>query len=296
MEQLAMPFLWDGEEVMAQFNPAKTFKEIRADSQRHEKAAAKMRQQQKEQWAAYSRRSAVLNHLRDLFLQEGTECTLDVQKASALMVEYAQSLPAKWVKARVKFVSRRLADLAAEGRLDKRDVRFKEVLLNLLLVANACNDAKVAEIFGVAASAYPSDLESFRHYLLNWLADKIVDTWPPLPEELKEPREASEAEVRPSEGSAVASPEEWLPATEALDRAEKCGHPVTLKWLTQNAQKHGVHLRPRQQPGRHRQEVEWTSLILLLTKRAQRKRESDDGVSDRLQEAQAAKQRRRSLE
>jgi hypothetical protein len=94
----------------------------------------------------------------------------------------------------------------------------------------------------------------------------------------------------------VASPEEWLPATEAVERAEKSGHPVGLKWLTQDAHKHEVRIRPRQQPGRHRKEVEWTSLILFLTKHAQRKMELDDGVSDRLQEARAAKQLGRSLE
>jgi hypothetical protein len=283
-----------GEEAMALFNPAKTFKQIRADSQSHEKAAEKVRQQKREQWAAYGQRSAALNRLRDLFLPEGAEYTLDVQKASALMIEYAQTLPAKWVEGRVKFVSLRLADLAAQGRLGNRDVRFKEVLLNLLLFANAGNDAKVAEIFGEAASAYPSDLESFRFCLVNWLADKVVDTWPPLPEEL-EPREASEAEVRPSEGSTGASPEEWLPATEAVDRVEKSGHPVSLKWLTQDAHKHGVRIRPRQQPGRHRREVEWTSLTLYLMKDAQRKMELD-GASDRLQEARTAKQQGRSLE
>ncbi|MFL5246172.1 MAG: hypothetical protein ACJ8FY_29230 [Gemmataceae bacterium] len=281
---------------MARFNPAKTFNQIRADSQREKKAAEMVRQQKQEQWAAYGRRSAALNHLMNLFPREVAEYALDVQKATGLMVEYAQTLPAKWVKACVKFVSHRLADSAAEGRLGTRDVRFKEVLLNLLLFAKAGNDAKVAEIFGEAARAYPSDLESFRHYLVNWLADKVVDTWPPLPAELEEPREASEAEVRLSEGSTVASPEEWLPATEAVECAEKSGHPVGLKWLTQDAHKHGVRIRPRQQPGRHRKEVEWTSLILFLTKHAQRKMELDDGVSDRLQKARAAKQQGRSLE
>jgi hypothetical protein len=192
-----------------------------------------------------------LNNLRNLFLQEGAECTLDVQKASELMIEYAQTLPTKWLKLRVKFVSRRLTDLAAKGRLGSRDMRFKEVLLNLLVVANAGNDAKVAEIFGEAASAYPSDLQSFWLYLVNWLADKVVDTWPPLPNELKkEPREASKTKVRPSERSTVASPEEWLPAKEAVERAEKSGLPVGLKWLTQDAHKHGVRIRLRQQPGR----------------------------------------------
>jgi hypothetical protein len=284
------------EEVMARFNPAKTFKQIRSDSQREIKAAEKVRQQKQEQWAAYARRSKALNHLRDLFPQEGAEHTLDVLRASHLMVEYAQTLPAEWVRGRVKFVSRRLADLAAEGRLGNRDFRFKEVLLNLLVFANAGNDAKVAEIFGEAACAYPSDLESFRHYLVNWLADKVVDTWPPVPEELQEPREASEAEVGLSDGSTVASPEEWVPASEAVERAEKSGHPVGLKWLTQDAHKHGVRIRPRQQPGRHRKEVEWTSLILFLTKHAQGKMELDAGVSDRLQEVRAAKQQGRSFE
>jgi hypothetical protein len=41
-----------GEEVMARFNAAKTFKQIRADSQREKEAAEKTGQQKQEEWAA----------------------------------------------------------------------------------------------------------------------------------------------------------------------------------------------------------------------------------------------------
>ena len=284
------------EEVMARFNPVRAFKQIGAETQREKKAAEEAWRRQRAEWAAYGRRSAALNRLMNLFPGENQDCTLDVQTATALLVEYAQTLSGKWVKARVKLVSRRLANLAADGRLHAQDARFKEILLNLLLLANAGNNAKVAEILDESARADPADLEAFRRHLVNWLADKVVDTWPPLPEELKEPYEAAVVDVSPDKVSSMAPREEWLPASTAVERAEKNGHTITLKWLTQDASKHGVRIRPRQEPGRHKKEVEWISLAAVLVKRAKRKDELDDGVSGRLQEVRAQKQRWRLLD
>jgi hypothetical protein len=288
------------EKIMARFNSAKAFKQIRRDSRREKLAAEKAWRRKREEWAAFGRRRAAMYQLIGLFAREGREgddYTVDVQKATALMVAYAQTLPGKWVKACLKFVMRRLAELAAEERLGKQEARFKGVLLNLLLFANAGNDAKVAEIFSEAVHADPSDLETFRHYLVNWLMDKVVDTWPPVPEELKQPSKTAQAEVPPNVGSTMAPQGEWLPASRAVERAEYHGHHITLKWLTQDAHKHGVHIRPRQQRGRHKKEVEWRSLAGFLMKPAPSEKELDEeALSHRLSKARAQKRKECSLE
>jgi len=116
--------------------------------------------------------------------------TVDVRKATALMVEYAQTLAVGWVKARVELVNEGLARLAEDGK-PVRDAGLKEILLNLLIFANTGDNEKVAEIFNEALRGDPIDVETFRLRLVNWLVDKVVDGWPPLPEELKPPMEAS---------------------------------------------------------------------------------------------------------
>jgi hypothetical protein len=99
------------------------------------------------------------------------------------MVEYAQTLPGEWVKARVAFVGQRLAELAVAGK-PVRETLHKEIQLNLLSRACAGDNAKVTEIFSEAVRSGPAVVEAFRHCLVNWLADKVVDGWPPLPDEL----------------------------------------------------------------------------------------------------------------
>jgi hypothetical protein len=70
-----------------------------------------------------------------------------------------------------------------------------------------------------------------------------------------------------------------------------------VKWLTQDAPKRGVHVRPKQQPGRHKKEVEWASLIGYLMKPVPPEKELDEEeVSNGLTEAQAQKRKERSLE
>jgi hypothetical protein len=66
---------------------------------------------------------------------------------------------------------------------------LKDILLNLLLFANARNDGKVADIFKEALDG-GDDVEVFRLCLVNWLADKVVDPCSALPDELKEHSEA----------------------------------------------------------------------------------------------------------
>jgi hypothetical protein len=129
----------------------------------------------------------ICQQLMSLFCSEsGT--TVDVPRATALMVEYAGTLSVESVKACVEVVSNRLAELPRDGR-PFQDARLKKILLNLLLFANARDDAMVAHIFGEAMRGSPHDVENFRWCLVNWLADKVVDRWPPLPDELKEPSE-----------------------------------------------------------------------------------------------------------
>jgi len=195
---------------------------------------------------------------------------LDVEQATKLMIEYAQTLPAEWVKARVKFVSDRLVNLAADGKFVMH-ADLKEVLLNFLKFARAGDQAKVAEIFDEVMRGDPCDVESFRLCLVNWLADKVVDPWPPVPEALRPPVEAS-VEKSKGEGpldmsSIMPAKEEWLPATMALERAEGKGFKVNIKWLTRDSPKYGVLIRERQLPGRHKKEVEMRSLAQCLLKR-----------------------------
>jgi hypothetical protein len=86
--------------------------------------------------------------------------------------------------------------------------------------------------------------------------------------------------------------EEWVPATVAVDRAETAGRPITLTWLTRDAKKHGVKIRPRQLQGRHKVEVEWHSLAGYLLRRPKREGKSDEQeISRRLRDAQEKKRR-----
>jgi hypothetical protein len=93
------------------------------------------------------------------------------------------------------------------------------------------------------------------------------------------------------------SPEEWVSAAKAVERAERAGHPFSLKWLTQDATKHGVLLRPKELPGRHKQEVHWASLAGYLLRENRIEKEADEeGIRQRLRAAQERKRQERSLD
>jgi hypothetical protein len=49
-------------------------------------------------------------------------------------------------------------------------------------------------------------------------------------------------------------------------RANEMGYGIGLPWLTRDAAKHGLRIRPRppEKPGRHKQEVEWHRLAAYL--------------------------------
>jgi hypothetical protein len=283
---------------MMPFNPANAFQQLRAESRREKEAALEMCRRKDAEWAADSRRRAALYQLMHLFPSDTAGCAVDVGRATARMIEYAQTLPAEWVKAHVAFVSQRLATLAADER-PVPNACLKEILLNLLLLAREGDHAQVAAIFNEALRGDADDVDAFRLCLVNWLADKVVDGLPPLPDELKQPVEAPAESQEVKVGLAVAptatAPEEWLPASVAVERAEQSGHPITLKWLTQDAAKHGVRIRPRQLPGRHQQEVEWNSLAGYLLKQARPETELDDEeISHRIRAAQEQKRDERS--
>jgi hypothetical protein len=192
---------------MKRFNPMKAFQQIRAESQQQKQATEEWAQRERQKWAAYGTRSRAFNQLMQLFPREAAG-TLDIPKAVALMVEFAQTIPTEWLKARVRFVSDCLAKLPGYSA-DRAS--FKEIALNLLLVAKAGDHARVAEIFTEAVRGDPDDVESFRLCLSNWLVDKVVDGWPPLPDELNPPTETSVDEVEvPSD--TLSAEEERLPS------------------------------------------------------------------------------------
>jgi hypothetical protein len=276
---------------MKRFNPGKAFQQIRAERQQQKQACKEWALRERQKWAAHSTRSRAFNRLMQLFPREAAG-TLNIPKAVALMVEFAQTIPTDWLQARVRFVSDRLAELStySAGRAS-----LKEIALDLLLRANGGDHARVAEIFTEAMRGDADEVESFRLCLSNWLVDKVVDSWPPLPEELKPPTEASVAEVEVLPGTLPAQ-EEWLPASQAVEVAQQGGHPIGLKWLTQNARKHGVRIRPRQLPGSHKQEVELASLASCLLKRPRPENDADEETADRLRKAREQKRRERSLD
>jgi hypothetical protein len=176
---------------MEPFNPAKAFQQIRAESQRAKEAAEEPSRLKQEAWDAFGRGRVVFQQLMSLFPPENEGCTWDGARAAALMVKYAQTLPAEWVKARVEFVRERLAKLAADGR-PVQGADFKGILLNLLLFAHAGDDAKVAETFNEAMRGDANEVGFFRWYLVNWLVDKVVDGCHPLPDELQPLRATSD--------------------------------------------------------------------------------------------------------
>jgi hypothetical protein len=97
---------------------------------------------------------------------------------------------------------------------------------------------------------------------------------------------------------------EWLPASEAVERAEQKGYRITLSWLTRNAQASGVRVRSRQGPGTHKKEVEWGSLIVWLVdhkkpdRNLQQAREGcgQEEAAKRIKEARARKRQERPLD
>jgi hypothetical protein len=74
--------------------------------------------------------------------------------------------------------------------------------------------------------------------------------------------------------------EEWLPASAAVNRAERAGYQVGLSWLSRFAEKRGVKTRPRQLTGNHKLEVEWNSLAGYLTRKKADETDHEEPPSD----------------
>jgi hypothetical protein len=83
----------------------------------------------------------------------------------------------------------------------------------------------------------------------------------------------------------------------AVERANKAGLDITLKWLTTSAHKHGVRVRPRQLAGNHRKEAEWNSLAGYLLKRPRPENSSDEeALSSRIEETRERRRKERPLD
>jgi hypothetical protein len=89
--------------------------------------------------------------------------------------------------------------------------------------------------------------------------------------------------------------DEWRPASEAVQAAEKEGYNITLKWLTRDAEKWGVKLRKKQLPGNHKKEVEWWSLIDYLEKQSPEGLD-DETIPHRIQELREQTRTERPLD
>jgi hypothetical protein len=277
---------------MAPSDPKHAFQQFRAENQRQQQSLIEAGRRVQQKWAAADRRSAACEQLLDLWPGQVTG-RVDGDRVAALLVQWAATLSADWVHARVQFVRQRLAALATDAGAD---APLKEILLELLLHANAGALDPVAAIVHEALRGAPDEVQAFRQALMNWLIAKVVEAWPPLPEELQPPQPAPAA-ADEAFLEAELSQEEWLPAAKAVERAERAGHRISLKWLTQDAPKHGVRLRPRQLPGRHKREVEWSSLAGYLLRQQRPEEEPDEeGISQRLRAAQEHKRQERSLD
>jgi hypothetical protein len=98
--------------------------------------------------------------------------------------------------------------------------------------------------------------------------------------------------------------EEWLPASEALARADVVGHPITLPQLSKLATSGKVKSRPRTLPGKHQLEVEWNTLAGHLLREAAAKRTTgkdgaeplDGAYDDAIASARKEKQHGRPLD
>jgi hypothetical protein len=128
---------------------------------------------------AHFRRVKIFAELSDLLRDDAP----DVRRLSSLMIDYARTPPAGWVQARVNWVRGRLAEMAAAGK-DVPAARLKGILRHLLEAAARGDNAGVADMFRGALACHPADLGLFRLEMANWLEEKVVRGWPPLPEEL----------------------------------------------------------------------------------------------------------------
>jgi hypothetical protein len=116
-------------------------------------------------------------------------------------------------------------------------------------------------------------------------------------------------ELAPFAGSRADDHEKWLPASQAVERAQRMGIKLSLASLSKWAAKGHVRTRERTLPGNHRTEVEWRSLIAHLehgaTQHGPSEREPKDdakgrqykaGVERRKKELREKKLRQRLLE
>jgi hypothetical protein len=84
--------------------------------------------------------------------------------------------------------------------------------------------------------------------------------------------------VRPMDASAAEDGKDWVPASVAVKRAAQAGFEITLPWLSKEAEKLGIKTRSNPGAGKHRREVNWSSLAgyLLLHLEMRKEKEEED--------------------
>jgi hypothetical protein len=94
----------------------------------------------------------------------------------------------------------------------------------------------------------------------------------------------------------------WMPVSEAVNKANEKGYNITPTWLTRDAAKHGVKVRPRLLAGNHKKEVEWNSLSGYLLEnwtpapRPAKEQDDQSSIDQRIQLARQRKQKERPLD
>jgi hypothetical protein len=210
---------------MSQPSPSEVFEQLREASERQREQAAEAARLDRQRMDAYFRRAKILHQLSNL-LAGGT---VDVSRLSSLMIDYAGTLPAEWLQARVKRVQDRLDEMAATGR-EALDARLKGVLLHLLAVAGRGDSESTEEVFRAALACDADVVERFRLTLVNWLDDKVVTGWPPLPEELVPAPTAPGSEGGPAALEAAALPLVAADTTESSAPVVESGTESGMTW------------------------------------------------------------------
>src|SRR5262249_46586391 len=152
--------LSQGDPGMAPADPKHALQQCRAEHQRRQQALNDAGRRVQQRWAAEDRRSAACQQLLDIWPGQGTG-PVDGDRVAALLVQWAATLPADWVHARVQFVRQRLA-LATQT---SADAPLKEILLQLLLHACARDSAAVAAFVHEALRGGPDEVLAFRQGL-----------------------------------------------------------------------------------------------------------------------------------
>jgi hypothetical protein len=182
-------------------NWLKKYQQLKAKNKRHREAAAKALKQTQDPLASYFLRKKILNELSERLSIDGTSPEADAEYLAARLIDYAATLPAEWVRDCAKWLRNRIAGLTARGTYVGH-AELKHILLHLVESAREGNRKEVVAIVREALSGDEDDRHCFRELIVNWLDDKVVNSWPPFPLELKDdsPDESTEEQTAKPEG------------------------------------------------------------------------------------------------